>query len=304
MVTAKINKLSVLVNMLFCGLLIVSCASPVQAPVNSKPQIDQVSQTNTTVAAGIGKSADNIDHAVTDAQSKTPSSIKPVLAPDFTSITTETGNLRTMQGQLDSTLGELKQANDANTQNQKTIADQKTQIDKLTADKKSALQQALMWLILLSVVALGIAGALIYAGNVWGISVGIGAVITLAVSIFIASYTVYLAIGGGILLLGGCGFVIWQIYQRNKQVKAATTVNTALKTTGRELVQTVEAIKMAMSPEARHYMFGNGPVNGHIDILQSPETKQFVRTTRKMEEIKLAPSVPPVELGTMEGLSK
>jgi hypothetical protein len=281
--TGAINWLAVFYSVLLTGVLVVSCTNttPKMLPDPLKP-IDAVSKTTADVSKGMGTVADNIDKHVVEVRKATPAPLVPKIGPQLDGINTETGTLRTLRGQLDGTQTELTQAKDDVNSLTDLNTKQAADIKKLTDEKNSALRNLMIWVILLSVVGVGVSGALVYTGQMWGISIGFGCLITLGLAIFITQYSMWFAIGAVVLLLGGLGYVAYQLFIRKK--------------TATQLVQTVEANKMAMSVPARLHLFGNGGIPGHVDLIQSATTKEFVQKVRSGNKVHLAPAVTPVSL--------
>jgi hypothetical protein len=284
--------------LLMTTVALFSCAAPAtNTTPQVRPHIENAQKTTTEVVSGLGEATDRIDKHVESAEKKTPPAVLPTLLPDFTGIRNETGNIREMQTKLDGALKEL----DTATGESKKLEGQKTQLAKqvetLTEEKNSALRHIFNLLIILSVVGCGIAGVMVYTGNKFGITLGVGAVITLFVSIFISAHMMWFIIGGGVMLLLGAAVLVFEFWKRRKANLQTEGEKNKLEKVGTELVATIEANKMAMRDEARHYIFGNGALPGHVDIIQSPETKHFVRAARETNKVRLAPSVAPVIVG-------
>lgn len=279
---AAINWFTAVYSLVLTAMCVVSCAgvgSVVPDPV--KP-IQSALTTTTNVSKGITKNADSIDQHVIAVRKATPEPLIPQIGPHLDGINHDTDELRGLKGQLDAAQASLVDAKKQANALQDLSRKQADRIAKLEEEKKSALHQLMVWVILLSVVGVGVAGSLVYTGNMWGISLGFGCLITLGLAIFITQYSMWFAIGAAALCVLGLGYVVYQLVIRKK---AAT-----------ELVQTVEADKQAMSDPARLHLFGNGAIPGHVDLIQSESTKKFVAKTRSKKGFRLAPSAKAVNL--------
>ncbi len=282
----KLNVISLLANLFMASLLTISCVATKTASIDPKQPIDTAANTAKAVGVGVIGAATDIDAQALIIKTATPPAVLPKIQQNFTNIQTDTNDLRTLKGQLDTVQVNLDQANQAVGQLKTDNGALKTQVTDLQAAQKNALHNMFMWLSVLSVVGIGVAAALVYTGNALGITVGVASVVTLGASIVVGQYTAWFAIGVGVLMLAGIGVCIYDLWKK--------------KTIATQLVQTVEANKLAMRTPARHYLFGNSAVPGHIDIIQSAMTKAFVSKIRDSGKIRLAPSTPAVEIGTNE----
>jgi hypothetical protein len=274
---SKINWLTCAYGMFLTAIMVVSCASVNKPLPNPTVPINSAISTTKDVQAGMGTVATNIDNHVAIVRKATPVATISQISPQLDGINTETGNLRVLQGKLTGVQTDLTTAN---TQI-KTLQDSDTtltnQVKTLTDEKNSAIHNLMIWVILFSVVGVGVAAALVFEGNTWGISFGFGCLVTLGLSIFITQYAMWFAIAAAVLCLGGIGYIV---YQRLTDKKVGT-----------QLVQTNESAKMGLPDAFRYSLFGNGPIPGHVDVIQSPCTKRFVDKLRSSNRIKLAPSL-------------
>jgi hypothetical protein len=85
----------------------------------------------------------------------------------------------------------------------------------------------------------------------------------MSIAIFVETYFIYLVIGGGIILLGLVGFVIYNIIIQKRAFK--------------EVVDTVEVAQSQMSDSARTRLFGGEEETGVMDTIQSPSTMELVK---------------------------
>ena len=280
---ATINWLTATYSMMLTALLVISCTASQKPMPNPVRPIETSIKTTKDVAVGIGTETDSIDKHVVDVRKATPEALIPKIGPSLDGINQDTDDLRVLKTKLEVVGGDLEQAKKDVISLQEIISKQDTTIAKLVAEKESALHKLMVWVILLSIVGVGVSGSLVYTGKMWGISIGFGCLVTLGLAIFITQYSMWFAIGAAAFCVLGLGYVAFELVTRKK-------IST-------ELVQTIEADKMAMREPARLHLYGNGAVPGHVDVIQSPATKKFVKKLRKKKTVRLAPSAKPVNLG-------
>jgi membrane-bound ClpP family serine protease len=282
-VVKNFNLVSIFANLILGAALVVSCVADKKTnPDPAGPHIDLAAQTAKEVGVGMGKAADNIDKHVGTIATTTPKEVRTKIQPELTGITDNTSALRVLKGKLDTVQSDLDVAKKNNADLEKRAANLEQDNAKLKREKDDALHRLFMWLTVGSVVGLGVCGALFFTGNKWGITGGIACLITLGVSVFVAQYTAWFAVGVGVVGIGVVGLIIYELWKRHHVAQ--------------QLVQTVEASKMAMREPARRFLFGNGPVSGKVDHDQSPTTKKFVKQLRDTQKVKTAPSLHPVEI--------
>ena len=90
-----------------------------------------------------------------------------------------------------------------------------------------------------------------------------GCGLVLMIAIFVNQFILYLAIGGGILLLLMAGILLYNIYIKNKAFS--------------EVVETVEATKTKLPSDKKAELFGEDGQTGIMDSIQSPETIKMVK---------------------------
>jgi hypothetical protein len=260
---------------------IPGCATvPVTGP-DPTPSIADVQNIDKAVAGDIGTRADRIDASASGIASKASAMKTQVFGPALYDIRTNTAGLRVDQGQLQSTQAQLTQASTDVTSLQKTNQTLTDQVTKLKAANAAALHNLLMILIVLCVVGIGASGALVYIGNLTvAIPLAIGCAGTLVTAIIVSSYSVWLAIAGGVLVLAGIGYVCYQVFVQKKALS--------------QVISTSEAAKMVMTDHARMFTFGNGPVTGQAHVLQDESTQRLVKQIRS--KVVTAPSVQPVPM--------
>jgi hypothetical protein len=172
----------------------------------------------------------------------------------------------------------------------KIIENKDYQIAKLKNELTDKTAQLWRWAGLACGGVLAVAGVLFFVGaSPWSkrlaVGLAIGGGIGLTLSLLIGqTLWMWPYILGGFMLIG----VVWVIYDLFVKNKAV-----------RELVQTNEAAKMYLSPDQRLSLFGNGPLTGDADHIQSGSTKRVVAAIRP--KVKQAPKQAPVLLN--DGLS-
>jgi len=135
---------------------------------------------------------------------------------------------------------------------------------KAEADRDSALHKALRWLIVGCIVGCGAFIVLFfYTGSKGGLMAAGGCGLVLMIAIFVNQFILYLAIGGGILLLLMAGILLYNIYIKNKAFS--------------EVVETVEATKTKLPSDKKAELFGEDGQTGIMDSIQSPETIKMVK---------------------------
>jgi hypothetical protein len=277
--------MSLVLNGLLLMTLIVGCVTAKEFEASPKPQIENVLEVNRSVGEGVGQAAQTIDQHVDEVDSKTERSpeIRTDILPNLSGIRVETGNLREMQGRLQATEAELESAIELSNDLEGSLVDLRKKNAELQEENKSFLRKLTAMVIVLSIVGVGAAAAMLWTGNKLGITVGVMSLATLATALIVTQYALWFAIGGGVLVLAGLAYVAYELWNRNR--------------VSEELVATVEANKMAMRDEARQFLFGNGPIKGHINMIQSSTTQKFVDNVKRRGKVKKAPSVEPVKIG-------
>jgi hypothetical protein len=135
---------------------------------------------------------------------------------------------------------------------------------KAEADRDSALHKAIRWLILASIVGAGALGVfgLMY-GSKMCLTLSAVCIVVMSMAIFIETYFIYLAIGGGVILIALVGFMIYNIYVQKKAFK--------------EVVDTVEIAQENLTPEERSKIFGGKGQTGVMDGIQSKSTMDLIQ---------------------------
>lgn len=135
--------------------------------------------------------------------------------------------------------------------------------DEALADRDSQLHKALQWLIVSCIVGCGAFIVLFFfTGSKGGLMAAGGCGLVMIIAIAVNKFILYLAIGGGILLLLMAGILLYNIYVKNKAFS--------------EVVETVEIAQENMSEEARNKIFGGEGEQGVMKKVQSKETIDLV----------------------------
>ena len=125
------------------------------------------------------------------------------ISSDIKNLAGEIKNVAPMVGKYEDAIKDLeKERNDALKEK-----------EEAEADRDSALHEAIRWLILASIVG---AGALGVFGFMYGsrmcLTLSAVCIVIMSIAIFVESYFVYLAIGGGLILASLVGLMIYNIY--------------------------------------------------------------------------------------------
>jgi len=183
---------------------------------------------------------------------------------DSKEITKATINIEATKNLLDGTKIKAKETDDTlkNLVKEKNALTKK--LKKAEEARDSALHKTLQWLIVGCIVCCGVFIALFFfTGSKGGLIAASGCGLILLIAIFVDMYIIYLAIGGGILLLAMVGWLLYNIYVKNKAFK--------------EVVSTVEIAQDNMPEETKNILFGGENKTGIMDSIQSPTTMDLVR---------------------------
>lgn len=165
----------------------------------------------------------------------------------------------------------------------KVITKQAGQITDLKAELKDKTAALWRWMGVASGAVIAVAAVLFWVGvtprsKQLAIALAIGGGVGLVLSLLIGQTMWMWPYILGAFVLIGAAWVIYDLFVKNKSIK--------------ELVQTGEAVKMYLPVEHRLSLFGNGPITGDADHIQSPSTKRVVAAVRP--RVKKAPSQPPI----------
>lgn len=240
--------------------------------------IKESSDTIKEATNNISKEATNINQEANRAQDKVPIAIKPQIAPHIASIKQSSNNIMKDTNKINKANAELSGAKSLLDDIEKKVITTEKALDilakerddavisrnKAEADRDSALHKSIRWLILGSIVgagALGIFG-LMY-GNKLSLTLSATCIVIMSIAIFVETYFLYLAIGGGVILLGLVGVLIYNIIIQKRAFS--------------EVVNTVEIAKDNLSEENRNKLFGGKNETGIMDSIQRKSTMEEVK---------------------------
>lgn len=250
-------------------------ASKTQVDTVEKGMLDSSTKINASTSV-IRNTANQIAAAV------------PAVKANTATIVTEAGNIDAQVLQIQQLSGLLEQAKAGLDIADTKITQEESEIATLTQQRNDAVtardaalkqksdqtQVALRWVIVLCVIGGGAGIALcIYGQLTMGIMIAAGSGTTLALAVAVSQYLNQIAIGGLVLLAACVGYLIYQLYLKNKAVK--------------EVVHTTEVAKALMAPEDRLQVFGHGAAPGDAYQIQSSSTEKMVADARK----ELAPMI-------------
>lgn len=250
---------------------------------------NDISASNEIVGESVTKIRSTTDTIRDDAQQinkKTPSNAKAAISPHTSSILQQT----TIQ---DEVVTKLHDANIRLLTAEKKVDEFESRyliIDKQRQEAQDKANQALKdrytSISILCFIGLIVCLGLLTTGNKLAIT---GAIICGAGcggSLFIVKQYEHIALGVGGLITAAVGLAVWQIIQKNRKIES-------LDTTVDEQIKTVEALKPQLTMKSRKDFFGDGPMPGTVQHIQSAETRQIVNDKRsEMPDNEKAPSVP------------
>jgi ABC-type multidrug transport system fused ATPase/permease subunit len=233
-------------------------------------------------SSDIAKEANNINQAASEVQNKIPTEIKSKvdshlknIKESSISILKDTTKINKAAAELVSAESLLENASDKVSITEDALDDMTDERDaalkklsKAEADRDSALHKAIRWLILASIVGAGALGVfgLMY-GSKMCLTLSAVCIVVMSMAIFIEAYFVYLAIGGGVILLALLGLLIYNVV--SERMKAAKAI--------KEIVDTVEVTQEHLSDDDRIKLFGGRGKTGIMDGLQSKSTMELIQ---------------------------
>ena len=145
--------------------------------------------------------------------------------------------------------------------------------DEAIADSKSQLKKTLRWITVGCIILAGVFAVLfVLHGSKFGLTGAAICAVVCAISIFVQTYFIYVAIAGGLILLGLIGALVYQVIVKNKAFK--------------EVVETVEVVQDNMPESTKTKLFGGAGETGIMDTIQSPSTMELVRKEKsKMDKL-------------------
>ena len=243
-----------------------------------------VEESTTTIEEStkkISTEANKINRETTEVERKVPADTKNAIVPHIDSIKESSTTILEETTTINKASAELSGAKSLLDGAGKKIAVVEDALDKMTKerdkaledkrkaeeDRDSALHETLQWLIVGCIIGCGAFIVLFfYTGSKGGLFAAGGCGMVLIIAIFVNMYIVWLAIGGGVLLLLMVGWLLYNIYIKNKAFK--------------EIVETVEIAKNELSPESKIKIFGEKPKEGYAKKIQSSATESEVKKVK------------------------
>jgi uncharacterized membrane protein len=304
--------------LLFVVLFLSSCVHPrkgkTDLPVEPSARTEEASTTAkkessalTSCATTIVASAGTIRREADLVSSKVPDPAKPAVSPHLNAIRSEATTVEGEAGKVAASANELMRmseglvrvtqevnelaARSAALQTelvalQKSKDEQVAQLEKekeqLQQDKISALNRAMVIMIIAGVVLIALSGTIFFSGNPKAIAGAIAGGLLIAGGMAVMVLTQYMwafaaIFGLGVLVL--LGVFIYHIVDYLNQKRGL-----------RETIQTIERAKEVISPEAKRRVFGAGKDDSGIaGQIQSYSTEALVKQVRdelKAEEPK------------------
>lgn len=255
------------------ALLVPGCFSTKnQKTPDPTPKIEQAQRDVKQVAEQLPQRADRIDTNAGVIQKALPPALLPRLVPNFTGISNDTSGMRGDSQQLQQTVADLATAKKQVGELQAHSGKQSATIQKLEAEKQNGLRKLTASLIVMSIIGLGVSGALLATGTRAGLFTGIGCAVTLVGAVVVGYYSTWLAIFGGVGVLAGVGLLVRKLIVERR----ATT----------ELTQTVEVAKQALTLPRRKAIFGDHARHGDADLIQSETTQTLVKVERGKQKLR------------------
>ncbi len=151
---------------------------------------------------------------------------------------------------------------------EKVQEDQAKKIIKLEEDAKAGLHKMLKWIIGTCVVGAGACAAMaVFFGNIKGGLTGAAAcIVVMTLAIAVSQYMMYIAIGGGIIVLGTFGVLGYQLLIQRRAIS--------------DNVWTQEVAKRQMPLDIREKIYGIGKNKGQAGEIQSPTTQKIIRNIK------------------------
>jgi hypothetical protein len=207
-----------------------------------------------------------------------PTEIKTTISPHLDKINESSTSISQNVQQINTSVAGLRGANSLLDNAEKKISNieqalQKIEKERDTAikdknkaiqDKNSQMHKALRWLIVGCILLAGVFAVLfVLHGSKFGLTGAAICAVVCAIAIFVQTYFVYMAIAGGIILLGLVGILIYNIVIKNKAFK--------------EVVKTVEVVQDNITTKIKEKLFGGEGETGLMNTIQSASTMALVK---------------------------
>jgi ABC-type multidrug transport system fused ATPase/permease subunit len=264
---------------------------PPPKPVS--PEIKQVTSSTEKSNEQMGSSIEKIELEAKQIEEKTPEDYKPIILPHVSNIYVQTKtqweiltawkeateSLKTLSNKVKESEDYADQLFKSNEEAIKKNQDLADKITSLESESQEMLKKNFATIIMISFfsMVISIAITVMTKGNRYAMYSAVSCGIALLLAIFLMQTIAWIHwVVFGLIIIAAALFVK-DYYDRIKANK--------------ELVKTTESLKSYTSTEARKEFFGDGPVPGKVQMLQSPSTVKIVEDIRK--EITNAPSVQP-----------
>ncbi len=215
----------------------------------------------------IKREADSITKEATEVQDKVPAEVIPAINSIKKSsdiIKEDATKIEKASAKLIESKAILKTAEKKVSITQDALDKIEKERDEAIEARDSALHKTLQWIIAGCVIGCGAFIALFFfTGNKGGIISAGGCGLVLVIAIFVDMYISWLAISGGILLIVMVGWLLYNIYIKNKAFK--------------EIVDTVEVTKTGLTSDKKEEIFGKDGEIGLMNKIQSPSTINLVK---------------------------
>jgi len=225
----------------------------------------------------ISKETQAIKKEIDQTKGKIPAALKKEIDTHLDKINKSSNTISEKTQDINKSVAELNGANSLLNNAGKKIGTIESALKKITkernaaiiardeaeSDRDSALHDALRWLILASIVGVGALGVFgfMYQSKMC-LTLSAICIVILSLAIFLETFFIYFAIGGGCILAALVGFMIYNIYIKNRAFS--------------EVINTVELTKEALPLSKKVELFGENGQTGAMDTIQSPKTMQMV----------------------------
>jgi len=139
---------------------------------------------------------------------------------------------------------------------------------KLNENIKSGLNRMLKWIIGACVVGAGACAAMaVFFGNIKGGLTGAAAcIIIMTLAIAVGQYMMYIAIAGGVIVIGTLGILGYQLFVQRRAIS--------------DNVWTQEVVKKHLPLDIKEKIYGAGKSRGHAGVIQSETTQRIVKNIK------------------------
>jgi hypothetical protein len=151
---------------------------------------------------------------------------------------------------------------------EKIQEEQAEKIIKLEENAKAGLNKMLKWIIGACVIGAGACAAMaVFFGNIKGGLTGAAAcIVIMTLAIAVSQYMMYIAIAGGIIVVGTLGVLGYQLFIQRRAIS--------------DNVWTQEVAKRNMSEAIREKIYGTGEGKGQAGKIQSATTQKIIKNIK------------------------